>query len=158
MSGVTRVDLEASSPDSATVRKVISVKVTPRSSYLDEQELRKDEDPGVKMAYRRCKEILNESALPWRRIIDLRTVPRRVVSPPIRTKVRTVYDKIADSYIANVEALESAGIGRRGVVGDPRITQLEELRLEVGEGVWSTLLTYFPFCERPANIEVADQD
>ena len=86
MSGVTRVDLEASSPDSATVRKVISVKVTPRSFYVNEQALQEDEDPGVKVAYKRCKEILNEPGLPWRP--TTRAFGRRLGAFPRRARRR----------------------------------------------------------------------
>ena len=157
--GALRVGMEVFSPDEANAKKVLSVRVTPRSVYREELELHEDEDPGVKNAYRRCKEILNEPGLPWHPIIDLRNVPRRAVFAQVESKARAPYEKVADSFIAADRELDSLPVRReskrrREAVIDPRIKPLEVLRSELGEDLWPTLLGYFPIHERPAQIEV----
>ena len=153
--GTLRIELEASSPDAATAKQVFAVKVTSRSDDQKVLELNGDEATALKDAYRRCKEIFNEPGLPWHRIIDLRKVPHRVVSAQVGSKPQTVYDKIANSFIRVDKALDDLPIRREAERRrNPRVKQLEELRAEVGEDLWSTLLTYFPIYERPANIEV----
>ena len=160
VSGALRLELEASSPESATVKEVISVRVTASRREQKYVELNKSEAPAVEDAYRRCKEILNEPGLPWHRIIDLGTVPHRVVPAPVGSKAQTPYDTIADNFIAAERELDNLPLRReakrrREAALDPRVKRLEELRSKVEEEVWPTLLNYFPIHEKPAHIEVS---
>ena len=157
--GALRVELEVSSPDSATVNKALSIRVTRSRREQKNVELNKSEPTAVKDAYRRCKEILNEPVQPWHRITDLRNVPRRVAFTPVKPQTMTAYDKIADAFIADNKELNDLPVRReakrrREAAIDPRVKKLEELRLEVGEDVWPILLTYFPIYETPARIQV----
>ncbi len=82
-----------------------------------------------------------------------------MVSAPVGSKGRTVYDKIAESFIAAEKELDSLPIRReakrrREAAIGPRVKHLEELRSEVGEDVWLSLLPYFPIYESPARIMV----